>query len=110
MSKTYDLTTKEGMKNSISYVKDNPSILINGPLVHFTTKAISSLLNSKEKVKKQVHIASEIIEKGKKEGVKSMKIKVSEQAGIDIQSTMKDLPIKCKLGSEGYMEIEVEYK
>jgi hypothetical protein len=105
MTNTYDLTTKEGLKNSLTYVKDNPLLLVS-PAAHL----IKLALNSKNEVEKQVHVASEIIEKGKKEGVKNMKIKVSNQAGLDIQSSMKEFPIKCKVGSNGSMEIEVEYK
>jgi hypothetical protein len=109
MKETYDLTTKEGIKSSLNYVKHNPDVIFN-PLGHFLIKGVQSLLNTKEKVEKQTQIALEIIEKGKKEGVKSMNIKVSEQAGMDIQSSMKEFPLKCKIGSDGNMEIEVEYK
>lgn len=109
-NKSYDLTTKEGFKNSLNYLKGNPDILINGPLVHFTTKAITTFFNTKEKSKKQAEVAFELIKKGKKEGLKSMKIKVDEVAGVDIQSTMKEFPLKFKIDKTGTMELEVEYK
>ena len=109
MKNTYDLTTKEGLKNSLTYIKKNPNVILN-PIGHLVYEGVKLALNSKNEVKKQVNIASEIIEKGKKEGVKKMKIKVSNQAGIDIQSSMEEFPLKCKIGSDGNMEIEVEYK
>jgi hypothetical protein len=108
-SKSFDLTTKEGIKNSVDYIKKNPDILTNGPLVHFTAKAITSFFDTKEKAKTQAEAAFEIIKRGKKEGLKSMKIKVSEEAGIDIQSTMKEFPVKFKIGTNGTMDLEVEY-
>lgn len=109
MTKSYDLTTKEGLKNGLEYIKMNPDILLQGPLVHLLTKSITSFLDTKEKTKKQAELAYELIKKGKKDNLKSMKIKVSEEAGVDLQSTIKEFPLKIKVGSKGNMEIEVTY-
>jgi hypothetical protein len=108
-NKSYDLTTKEGLNNIADYIKENPTVLIPGPFIHFTTKAINSFYNSKEKSKKQAELAFEIIKNGKKEGLKSMKIIVSEEAGFEISSTLKEFPITTKIGTKGNIELEVEY-
>lgn len=104
----HDLTTKKGMQESLNYLKVWAEVMF--PLQTAVIKGIRSLMDTSAKTTEQARLAGELIKKGKEEGVDSMKIKLSNEAGIKLKSSMPDYPIEAKIGSDGVMELEVRYK
>ncbi|TDD97319.1 hypothetical protein [Flavobacterium cellulosilyticum] len=103
--KKFDLTTKEGFKKAIDFVKSDDLLLLVNPISWLIMKTFSP----EKTTEKQLEAIKEIIKEGKNQNVKKMKIKVSHNSGIDIASSLKELPIKVKFGNEACSEIEIEY-
>ncbi len=101
----FDLTSKEGFKKALDFAKSDDLMLIINPIGWLVMKTFSP----EKTTEKQLEAIKEIIKEGKRQNVKKMKIKVSHNSGIDIASSLKELPIKVKFGNEACSEIEIEY-
>jgi len=106
---TYDLTTTDGCKAAISYLRDIPVIgTINAPYFWVADK-ILDLVSPAKAVNKQAKAASDLIKAGKENGVKKMKITMDEQAGAHLDIPVEGVKISAGIGSKGKTTIEVEY-
>ncbi len=101
--KRYDLTTYKGFNTTINFLKKYGWII--NPIPWLVYKALSPEISTA----KQVEAAKDLIETGKKNGVKKMRIKIGHKAGLDIQSMFQGLPIKIMMGNDGLAEVEVDY-
>ncbi len=103
MEKTYDLTTYKGLNKTMDLLKKYGWIL--NPIPWLVYKALSPELTTE----KQVDAAKNLIEAGKKNGVKIMKIKIGHKAGLELSTLLQGFPIKIMMGNNGITEVEVDY-
>lgn len=109
MVNTYDLTTTEGWKAAVSYLREIPVI---GPLYapyFWVADKIIDAISPGNAVEKQSKAASDLIKAGKENGVKKMKITMDEQAGVHLNIPVEGVKISAGIGSQGKTTIEVEY-
>ena len=102
--KKYDLTTHKGFNTTINFLKKYGWIV--SPIPWLVYKALSPEVSTA----KQVEAAKDLIEAGRKSGVKKMRIKVGHKAGLDIASAFQGFPIKVMMGNNGLAEVEVDYQ
>ena len=109
MADTYDLTTTNGWRAAVSYLRDIPVIgTIYAPYFWGPDKIIDTVSPGKG-VEKQSKTASDLIKAGKENGVKKMKITIDEQAGAHLDIPVEGVKISAGIGSKGKTTIEVEY-
>jgi len=106
MTKRFDLTTREGIKDAIDGIQEKigfvPVLWAVGKLVDSTSPASA--------VSKQAEAASEIIREGQRSGVDSMTIVMDEKAGAHFRAPIEGVEISASLGSKGKVTIDVKYK
>ncbi len=102
-TKQYDLSTVTGFNTTIDLLKKYGWII--NPIPWLIYKALSPEITTE----KQIEAAKTLIESGKKNGVKRMRIKISHKAGVNIASMFQGLPFKIMMGNDGLAEIEVDY-
>ena len=95
-----DLTSKEGYSKARKILNKYWGIIF--PLPWLIYKISPTFRQKKDVIK--------LVKKGKNLGFKKIRINVSHEAGINLGSDVKGIPIKAKVGNSGNMEIEVEYK
>lgn len=109
MVDTYDLTTTDGWKAAVSYLREIPVIgKFYTPYFWVADKIIDAISPGKG-IEKQSKAASDLIKAGKENGVKKMKITMDEQAGAHIDVPVEGIKVSAGLGSKGKTTIEVEY-
>ncbi|MNL27540.1 hypothetical protein D3C87_1491370 [compost metagenome] len=109
MADTYDLTTTEGLKAAVSYLREIPVVgTLYAPYLWVADKIIDVVSPGKA-VEKQSKAASDLIKAGKENGVKKMKIIMDEQAGAHLDVPVEGVKISAGIGSKGKTTIEVEY-
>lgn len=109
MADTYDLTTTEGWKAAVSYLREIPVVgTLYAPYFWVADKIIDTISPGKG-VEKQSKAASDLIKAGKENGVKKMKIIMDEQAGAHLDAPIEGVKISAGIGSKGKTTIEVEY-
>jgi hypothetical protein len=109
MADMYDLTTTEGWRAAVSYLRDKPVIgTIYAPYFWIADKIIDAMSPGKV-VEKQSKAASDLIKAGKDNGVKKMKITMDEQAGAHLDIPIEGVKVSIGIGSKGKTIIEVEY-
>lgn len=109
MADTYDLTTSDGWRAAVSYLRDIPVIgTVYAPYFWVADKIIEAVSPGKA-VEKQAKAASDLIKAGKENGVKKMKITMDEQAGAHLDIPVEGVKVSAGLGSKGKTTIEVEY-
>lgn len=109
MADTYDLTTTDGWKAAVSYLRDIPVIgTLYAPYFWAADKIIDAVSPGKG-IEKQSKAASDLIKAGKENGVKKMKITMSEQAGAHLDIPVEGVNLSAGIGSKGKITIEVEY-
>ena len=109
MSNSYDLTTAEGLKSAVAYLREIPIIgTIYAPYFWAADKIIEAVSPGKG-VEKQSIAAVDLIRCGKENGVKKMTITMSEQAGFHLDVPMEGVNITCGVGSKGKTIVNVEY-
>lgn len=104
MENSYDLTTYTGLNKTLSLIKKYGWII--NPIPWLIYKALSPELSTE----KQVDAAKTLIEAGKKNGVKRMRIKIGHKAGLELSTLMQGFPIKVMMGNNGIAEVEVDYE
>lgn len=108
MTKRFDLTTREGIKDAMDGIQEKigfvPVLWAVGKLVDSTSPASA--------VSKQAEAASasEIIREGQRSGVDSMTIVMDEKAGAHFSAPIEGVEISASLGSKGKVTIDVKYK
>lgn len=98
-SKTFDLTTKEGM----DYI-NNVLMTYMVPLY-----AIRKIFGSAPSPEEQAKTAESLIVAGKKNGAKKMDIEISSEAGAIFTCPIKGVNISMGVGSKGKTKVHVEY-
>lgn len=119
----FDLTTKQGIKKACSWTGSSGTALaaysslasgiVLPPFMGFSIlDLLKKLFSSDEANEKQAQAAKDLIQAGKENGVKKMKIKVDNEVGVKVKAnTPADLAdVEGHAGSNGTMELEVEYK
>ena len=109
MSNKFDLTTEPGRKNAAdAFVKYGWAI--STPL-WLAKKTVDWFTEANEEtIKHQKETAIDLIKAGRENNLASMTIKVDQNVGIDIASSFKEFPVKCKIGKDGQMMVEVKYR
>ncbi|MFC4298384.1 hypothetical protein ACFO0J_10065 [Castellaniella hirudinis] len=109
MADTYDLTTTDGWKAAVAYLRKVPVVgALYAPHFWIADKIIDTVSPGKG-VEKQSKAASDLIKAGKDNGVKKMKIIMDEQAGAHLDIPTEGVKVSAGLGSKGKTTIEVEY-
>lgn len=98
-SKTFDLTTKEGM----DYI-NNVLMTYMVPLY-----AIRKIFGSAPSPEEQAKTAESLIVAGKKNGAKKMDIEISSEAGGHFSCPIEGVEISMGAGSNGNVKVHVEY-
>lgn len=110
MTDTYDLTTTDGWKAATSYLRNIPVIgTIYSPYL-WAAEMIIDAVSPGKGIEKQSKAASDLIKAGKENGVKKMKITMSEQAGFHLDIPAEGVKVSAGIGSKGKITIEVYYK
>ena len=108
----YDLTTASGMKLALKYL-DHPMNALFNPALYLVIKAVRHYQkNSVPTLKQQEEAAINIIKAGKDQGAKRLKIKVNNKVGAGMGAKVKKIgaDVHGHIGTDGYMEMEIEYK
>ena len=73
---------------------------------------IRDLFSIKGTIEEQRKTALEIIRAGKKNGLKEIQLELDQQAGLNIDATIKELNLDSKIqfGENGRMKIKLKYK
>ncbi|WP_313402129.1 hypothetical protein [Stenotrophomonas sp.] len=109
MADTYDLTTTDGWKAAVSYLRDIPVVgTLYAPYFWVADKIIDAISPGKG-VEKQSKAASDLIKAAKDNGVKKMKITMDEQAGAHLDIPVEGVKITAGIGTKGKTTIEIEY-
>lgn len=109
MTDTYDLTTTDGWRAAVSYLRGIPVVgTLYAPYFWVADKVIDAISPEKA-VDKQAKAASDLIKAGKENGVKKMKITMDEQAGAHLDIPIEGVKVSAGIGSKGKTTIEVEY-
>lgn len=109
MADTYDLTTTDGWKAAVSYLREIPVVgTLYAPYFWAVDKIIDAVSPGKG-VERQSKAASDLIRAGKENGVKKMKITMDEQAGAHLDIPVEGVKVSAGIGSKGKTTIEVEY-
>ena len=104
MENSYDLTTYNGLNKTLTLIKKYGWVL--NPIPWLIYKALSPELSTE----KQIEAAKTLIEAGKQNGVKRMRIKIGHKAGLELGALMKGFPITVIMGNNGIAEVEVDYE
>lgn len=118
MEKSFDITTKEGIKKAITAMGDNDLLLLLIPgfgMGVYAGKKIFDFASSfsaatEATLEQQKKAAIEIIKQGKKSGATRIKVTLDQKAGFDFGSEIEGIPVKMMMGKFGRMTLEVEYK
>jgi len=101
---TYDLTTKEGIKNASEWFDKY------GWSVNIYAWVLKKLIGAINPINKQTEMAKEIIKAGKENGASDLEIIVDNKAGLDLGAEYGGIPIQAKVGTDGKMTLKVNYK
>jgi len=104
MQENFDLTTKDGFSKAVSWFNKWGFLLSPGSWL------IYKVFSPEITTEKQLQTVEKLIVAGRKNGAKRMKIKVGHNVGVDIGTNINGIPVKVKIGNDGFAEIEVEYK
>lgn len=109
MAETYDLTTQDGWKKAVDYLKEVPVLgAMYAPHLWLADKIIDVVSPGKA-VEKQAKAAADLIKAGKENGAKKMTIIMEEKAGFHFSVPLEGLNLTSSLGSQGKTTIQVEY-
>lgn len=110
MAKNFDLTTPEGREKALElfdkwgWAIHLPAWLIKKGYDYFSSQTNEDIIEAQRKT------AINIIKAGNAQNVDKMTITVDQMVGLDFGSNVEGIPVKCKLGKNGHMIIEVEYQ
>lgn len=109
MSTKFDLTTESGRKEAAeTFDKYGWAIGLPLWLAKKTWDWFSTA--NEETIKNQKETAIELIKAGRDNNLESMTIKLDQNVGLDFGSSFKEFPVKCKIGKDGQMVVEVKYR
>jgi len=100
----YNLTTRSGYAEAGKWLKNY------GWTISLLPWLIYKLFSPEVSSEKQVKMVIALIKAGKEQNVKKMNVRVNHQAGLDIGTNIEGIPIHTKIGNDGKIELEVEYK
>src|SRR5258708_19695421 len=103
----HDLTTTEGRARVVRVLEglmQSPAAWIVSPLGKLAYE-----LSKRGSNKEQVAAAVALIRAGKEQGLRRLRIRLDERAGVDIGAAVEGVPIKTTIVAEGTIRIEAEY-
>jgi hypothetical protein len=101
-----DLTTPEGRKYAIDLF-DRFGWIVAWPA--WLARQAFAPSDGHATTESQKNAVIEIIQAGRKNGVKKMCVKIDRTAGLDFGADIDGVPIKMKMGDSGTISIEVDY-
>jgi hypothetical protein len=101
-----DLTTPQGRQNAIDLF-DRFGWIVSWPV--WLARQAFTVADAPATTEAQKNAVIEIIQAGRKNGVKKMSVKIDRTAGLDFGADIDGVPIKMKMGDSGTISIEVEY-
>jgi len=107
MSETYDLTTTAGLRAAAGKMKFPVAYLLAGPVGLLVAAASSLMPVSKDQ---QVKAVKKLLSEGRKQNVKRMKIKMSNDAAGEIGGGVEGCSVKIAGRVGDVVEMDVEYK
>ena len=110
MTHSYDLTTTDGWKNAVAYLRDVPVLGTLWAHHFYVLDKIFEAVGPGNAVEKLAKAASDLIRAGKENGVKKMKVTMDEKAGAHLDVPTEGVKLSASLGTQGKTIIEVEYK
>lgn len=102
-SKTFDLTTKEGMDNI------QMALMIAMPTIGLPIYVVRKIFGSAPSAEEQAKTALELIAEGKRNGAKKLDIEISGEAGGHFSCPIEGVEISMGAGSNGNVKVHVEY-
>ncbi|MDE6338333.1 MAG: hypothetical protein K2K97_00920 [Muribaculaceae bacterium] len=102
----FDLTTKDGIIKVAKFLNGG-RFLEFFPLVNLAKILIERIFTKPEETGK---VVQDIIEKGKKEGVDEMEIKIKDGSGVNLKVPVDGAEIKLGIGKDNETIIRVKYK
>ena len=104
----FDVTTLAGLKAANKFMDSNWAwVLFPGWKMAYDWLSAPSDVSPE----KQAEAAEKIIEAGRKNGAKRIKMKVDKHVGAKLKGDLgEDINIETSVGTDGTMELEVEYK
>ncbi len=115
LTKAFDVTTPEGIKQKEMFVKnlsgsDTGLSSWMARLSVAVTEYLVRGVNSGVTTKKQAEAAEELIRAGNENNVKRMKITMDNEAGVHLNLPIEGCNIEFKVSTEGKTLVDVEYK
>jgi hypothetical protein len=119
MSKSYDLTTKQGLSNAATDYGIPIVLSAFGPVGWVAAgafKLAKHYLDSDAKptIKQQEEAAINIIKAGKENGADEIEIELEQAAGVNVTGAFKNEAgagsLNTTLGKNGKMKLKVKYK
>ncbi len=107
MAKSFDLTTNGGVRAATGAMKIAVPWLLLGPVGALIRLAWSRMPVSRER---QVETAQKLLEAGREQNVKRMKIKLSSEAAAEVGGGIKGWAVKVSGRVGDTVEVEAEYK
>ena len=110
--KKFDLTTKEGLQTSTTFIKEiikyNPTLYLS----LYIGEKIFSLFSNEDTIEEQKKMAIDIIKAGENSNVDELEIDVSQKAGTTLKADIKEMGLNGEftLGKNGNMKIKIKYK
>lgn len=110
MHEAFDLTTSAGLKTALIQARNAwawvmfPRLKLVSALVDWVSSA------SDIAPEKQAEAAERVIRAGREHGAKRVKIKINKSVGAKVSGDAEGATINAHVGSDGTMELEVEYK
>jgi len=109
-NENFDLTTPNGRQKAIETLEKYRWVPF-APHLRLLLKAYNWISKSRtDTIKAQKKTAVDLIKAGKKNNVDKMTITLDQTVGLDFGSEVDGVPIKCKIGKNGHITIDVQYK
>lgn len=105
---SFDLTTDEGRDNAVAAFDKYGWAIPYANMIWLARKA-ADWFSSIATIEAQKQTTVELIKAGRNNGVDTMKITLDQNAGLDFGTDVDGIPIKCKIGKNGHMTIDVTY-
>jgi hypothetical protein len=107
----FDLTTQEGRNAALkTFDKCGRAIAPQWWIAKKVASKVYDFFASTDVIEAQQKAAVELIKAGKQNNVDKMNITLDQKAGVDLSATIEGVPVKCMVGKNGKMTIQVSYK
>lgn len=110
MKRIFDLTTTDSLNTALAVLESDLGWVLF-PTAKLA-KALVEYLRSTSEVspEKQTEAAERIIAAGRLHNAKRVRLKVSKTVGVKLKANIEGADVSTTLGTDGAMELDVEYK